>query len=306
MLKECMGLQPGEIVLIVVDPLSMEIGKAMWSVVEKFQGEPVMMEMKERKEHGDEPPAVVGAAMRAANIVLAPTTKSLSHTEARLDACAAGARMASMPGITPGIITRSIAVDYSSMRSLSRKLAHKLSDAKTARLTSPLGTELVMSLQGRDGLADTGELSHPGAFGNLPAGEAFIAPVEGSCSGVFYCDGSVSGWGRVNDALRCVVKDGFLTLMDGDKVAPYLQDHIEQAGQMAANIAELGIGTNPYTPLSGNILEDEKVFGTVHIGLGNNKSMGGQVDIPFHMDMVIKRPTLFLDDVEVIREGKFQ
>lgn len=305
MLLECMGLEPGEAVLIVVDPLSMEMGNAMWEVVESFQAEPLLIEMKERKEHGDEPPPAVAAAMRAAGVILAPTTKSLSHTRARLEACAAGARMASMPGITPGIITRSVAVDYDSMRSLTSKLAQMLTAAKTARLTSPLGTDLYFTLEGRHGIADTGDLSEPGAFGNLPAGEAFIAPLEGRCQGVFFCDGSVSGFGRVDEALRCEVKDGFVVSVDGDSIAPYLLENMEEAGQMSRNLAELGIGTNPYTPLSGNVLEDEKVFGTVHLGLGNNKTMGGEVDVPFHVDMVMKRPTLYLDDQEVIREGKF-
>ncbi|MEW5920033.1 MAG: aminopeptidase [Bacillota bacterium] len=305
MLLECMGLKPGETVLIIVDPSSLEIGMAMWEMADNHQGEAILIKMTERQDHAGEPPAAVAAAMRAADIILAPTTKSLSHTRARREACAAGARMASMPGITPGIITRSMAVDYSFMRSLSNELARRLSQAKKARLTSPLGTELEMSLEGRQGVADTGDLSRPGAFGNLPAGEAFIAPLEGSCRGVFYCDVSVGGFGRVDKALRCVVKDGFLTSLEGDKVASQLRDKLHEIGPLAGNIAELGMGTNPHTPLSGNPLEDEKVFGTVHIGIGNNKIIGGEVEVPFHVDLVIKKPTLYLDDLPVLREGKF-
>ena len=305
MLQECMGMQPGETVLIIVDPLSLEIGYTMWEVAVNLQAQPVMIEMMEQKDHGSEPPASVAAAMRSAQIILAPTTKSLSHTKASKDACASGARMASMPGITNGIITRSIAVDYSFMRTLSYKLAQQLSEAKSARLTSPLGTELEMSLAGRQGIADTGDLNKPGAFGNLPAGEAFIAPLEGSCQGVFYCDVSVGGYGRVTEPLRCDVKDGVIVSLAGDKTAYQLQEQLNDTGKLAGNIAELGMGTNPNAPLSGNILEDEKVFGTVHIGIGNNITIGGIINVPFHVDLVIKKPTLYLDDILVIRDGKF-
>ncbi len=305
MLLECMGLQRGETVLIVVDPLSLEMGNVMWEVAANLEAEPMMIVMMEQKHHGSEPPASVAAAMRAAQIILAPTTKSLSHTQAYRDACASGARMASMPGITNGIITRSIAVDYSFMRTLSHKLVQQLSDVKSARLSTPLGTELEMSLDGRQGIGDAGDLSQPGAFGNLPAGEAFIAPLEGSCQGVFYCDASVGGFGRVTEPLRCDVKDGFVVSLAGDKIALKLQEQMDGVGRLSGNIAELGIGTNPNAPLSGNILEDEKVFGTVHIGIGNNITIGGKVDVPFHVDLVIKKPTLYLDDMLVMKDGKF-
>ena len=305
MLLECMGLQPGETVLIIVDPLSLEIGTTMWEVAVNLHAEPIMIAMREQKDHGSEPPASVEAAMCAARIILAPTTKSLSHTQARRRACSAGARMASMPGITTGIITRSIAVDYSFMRNLSQKLVQQLSQANTARLTSPLGTDLQMSLEGRQGIGDVGDLSKPGAFGNLPAGEAFIAPLEGSCQGVFYCDVTVGGFGRVTDPLRFDVKDGFVKSLAGDKIACQLQEQMNGVGKLAGNIAELGMGTNPNAPLSGNILEDEKVFGTVHIGIGNNITIGGEVDVPYHVDLVIKKPTLYLDDIPVMKDGKF-
>ncbi len=305
MLLECMGMQAGETVLIVVDPPALEIGLAMWETAQSLQGEAMLFKMGERQHHAEEPPAAVAAAMRAAEIILAPTKKSLSHTRARHEACAAGARMASMPGITPGIITRSLAIDYSYMRHLSLKLAELLSAAKKAKLTSALGTDLELSLEGRAGLADTGDLSQPGAFGNLPAGEAYIAPLEGKSRGVFYCDASVGGFGRVTEPLRCLVKDGFLSAVEGGKVAGALREKLREVGRLAENIAELGIGTNPHTPLSGNPLEDEKVFGTVHLGIGNNKNMGGTIETPFHIDFVLKRPTLHLDGQPILQEGKF-
>ena len=72
------------------------------------------------------------------------------------------------------------------------------------------------------------------------------------------------------------------------------------------NVAELGIGTNYKAKIRGNILEDEKVLGTCHIAFGNNKHFGGKVDVPFHVDFVIQNPTIYSDDVLILKDGKLK
>src|SRR6185369_11405562 len=63
-------------------------------------------------------------------------------------------------------------------------------------------------------------------------------------------------------------------------------------GELNRNIAELGIGTNDQASRPGNILEAEKILGTVHIALGDNSGFGGTVSTPFHEDYVFYSPTL--------------
>ena len=79
---------------------------------------------------------------------------------------------------------------------------------------------------------------------------------------------------------------------------------IDRLGDDARNIAELGIGTNPATRISGNVLECEKVVGTAHVALGNSLHIGGATDVPFHSDGVINRPTILAGDTPLIEEGR--
>ena len=71
-------------------------------------------------------------------------------------------------------------------------------------------------------------------------------------------------------------------------------------------MAEFGIGTNPFLHLSGNLLEDEKVKGTIHIAFGNSASMGGSNQVPVHIDCLIREPDIFADDVQVMEKGEWK
>jgi leucyl aminopeptidase (aminopeptidase T) len=68
-------------------------------------------------------------------------------------------------------------------------------------------------------------------------------------------------------------------------------------------VAELGVGTNDRAILTGQILEDEKILGTVHVAFGNNASMGGTVEVPFHVDGILLEPTLELDGTIILDRG---
>ena len=61
-----------------------------------------------------------------------------------------------------------------------------------------------------------------------------------------------------------------------------------------ANLAELGIGTNDRARRPDIVLEAEKIIGTVHLALGDNRSMGGESAAPFHVDFVLWGPSLEL------------
>lgn len=303
--ERCMALKPGETVLVVTDDLKFPIGVKFYEAARGAGAETVMVVMKEREISGQEPPGPVAEAMSGgAQVILIPTTRSLSHTAARRRASAGGARIASMPGITEDMMARCLRGGYEEIEPRSLKLAEMLTRAKTARITSDLGTELVLSLDGRRGVPDTGVYSNPGDFGNLPAGEASIGPVEGSSHGVLVVDGSILGE-LADEPVRVTIKDGMAVKIEGGETARRLKEALDAAGPLAYSVAELGIGTNHLARLTGKVLEDEKILGTVHVAFGNNKSYGGNVDVPIHVDGVVLRPTLLLDDVVVIKKGRF-
>jgi len=302
--RDCLGVKESEEVLIVVDEKSHAIGEALFDAAKGLGAEVVLMEMIEREVHGSEPPRVVAEAMKNADVVIAPTSKSLTHTKARIEATGKGVRIASMPTITEDIMKRTMSADYSKIKERTLKLAQLLSEGKQARVTTPAGTEVTFSLEGRKALADTGILHNKGDFGNLPAGEACIAPIEGKTSGVAIIDATMAGVGLLKTPIKLVIKDGYVVEISGGPEAEALSKLLQDKGKEAKNIAELGIGTNEKATPSGNPLEDEKVMGTVHIGLGNNVAFGGEVDAPVHLDGIMKSPTLIIDDKTVIEDGK--
>ncbi|KKM10005.1 leucyl aminopeptidase [Clostridiales bacterium PH28_bin88] len=303
-LVDCMGVKAGEVVLVVTDILQREVGGALLAVAGELGAEAMLMEMSPRENHGQEPPAAVAAAMREAEVVLMPTTKSLSHTRARWEANRAGARIASMPGITLQMMQRTLKGSYVEMAENCRRYASLLHGARQVRITTPAGTDLTMSLEGREAHPDTGLYLEPGQFGNLPAGEVYAAPLEGSTRGVLVIDGSMAGVGLLKEPIRMRVEGGYATDIAGGAEAAKLQGILDRYNREARNIAELGLGMNPHAMITGLVLEDEKVLGTVHVALGDNSTFGGNVEVASHLDGVMLSPTVEVDGKVVLAGGR--
>ena len=243
---------------------------------------------------GEEPPRFVTEAMAQATVILAPTTCSLSHTRARTEATRRGARIATLPGITEATFERALAADGARLRRAGERIAAELSSAAVCRLTSPAGTDVTLELRGRTALIDDGNLEDRGAFGNLPAGEAFIAPVEGTAEGTVVFDGSLANHGLLDAPVRVRVAAGRAVSADGE-AGRWLLGTLDSGGEGGRSLAELGIGTNPLAVLSGSILEDEKVVGTAHVAFGDNVSFGGTNASEVHIDGVVLEPAIELD-----------
>ncbi len=303
-LQECMGLKQGEVLLVITDEPCRSVGEAFFVAGNDLGNESILVEIVPRGTHGEEPPACVAEMMKSVDVVVMPTSKSLSHTKARRGATKVGVRQASLPGITPEMMERGLSANYKEIELLSNKIAEILTKGKEVHLTSESGTDLYLVIEAREGKPDTGINHAPGSFSNLPAGEAYIAPVEGTANGVVVIDGSMAGVGIVEEPIVIKVQDGYAMEIDGRKEADKLLELLKDFDKQARNIAELGIGTNPKALLSGAVLEDEKVMGTVHIALGSNVSFGGSVDVPIHLDGVIKSPTLVVDGRVVMERGK--
>lgn len=302
--KTCMGTKPGESVLIVTDPPRMKIAQALFQASREVGAKPALICIPVGARHGEEPPKVVASAMCAADVVLAPTTRSITHTQARLKACEAGARVATMPMITEQMMKRGgMLADYQAVKKLTMKVATYLDEASEAEITSPAGTELRFSLEGRNAHSDTGIFRKPGEFGNLPAGEAFIAPLEGTSEGRAVIDGPMVDVTR--GRVGITMEKGRATSIRGEQ-ARRLRRMLDSVGPDAYNLAEFGVGTNPAARLIGNVLEDEKVLGTCHIALGDNSTFGGKIRAGIHLDGIILRPTIKLDGTVIMRDGKFR
>lgn len=304
-IRDCMGAQPGEKILVIMDEYEHEIGTSLYLQAQKLGFEAVLLEMKSRRFNGEEPPLEVAQLMQQFDIVFCPTRCSMTHTEARRSASARGVRIATLPGITRDVMIRGLNADYFKISQLCLQLKAILEKGRTIRVTSLAGTELSMDITGRNAYASKGLFHAKGESGNLPTGETFLAPLEGTTQGILVVDGSMAGVGCVQkDKIWIEIKDGYAVKIQGGPSARKLKRLLDQHGIEARNVAEFGIGTNDKAKISGVLLEDEKVMGTVHVALGDNKSMGGKVQVSSHLDGVIRKPSFWLDNRIMMDEGK--
>jgi aminopeptidase len=304
--RDCMGVRVNESVLVVTDGPMRKLGYALRQAAEELGAEVFLVEVMPRKTNGEEPPGPVAQMMGRVDVVLCPTSRSLTHTDARRAASAQGVRVATLPGVTEDIMVRCMNADYNRIAARTSALCERLNRTSVVRVKAPAGTDIVMPVEGRHAHASSGIFREKGQWGNLPTGEAYLAPLEGRSHGVVVVDGSMAGIGMVRQPIRIIVEDGYATDVSGGEEARRLVELFEPHGRDARTVAEFGIGTNDKAMLTGAIIEDEKVMGTIHVAFGDNKSMGGTVRVASHLDGLIRRPTVWFDDDKVMEDGKIR
>ncbi|AJE04287.1 aminopeptidase [Geobacter pickeringii] len=225
-----------------------------------------------------------------ADVIIALSNNSTSHTRFRALANAAGGRFASLPHFDPDMFFTSMQVDWPRLAVRTGRLAEAVNAAVEIVVESPNGTRMTFGKGGRMAEGDDGLLIEPGSFGNLPAGEVYLAPVEGTSEGVMVLEYGPTR--ALASPLELVVRQGRVVEIRGDEPHRATLERKFAESELNRNIAELGIGTNDRASRPDNILEAEKILGTIHIALGDNSGFGGTVQTPFHEDYVFYRPTL--------------
>ena len=304
-IRDCMGAKTGESILVITDEPLRGIGYALRQAAKDLGHDVVLTEILPRASNGAEPPPQIAELMTRFDVVLCPTSKSLTHTDSRRAASASGVRVGTLPGVTEEIMVRCMNADYNRIAERTHEICALMRQTRTIRVTSPSGTDITMPVAGREAHASSGLFKDKGQWGNLPTGEAYLAPVEGESSGVVVVDGSMAGVGITTQPIRIVVDGGYATEITGGVEAQKLVALLEPHGRDGRNVAEFGIGTNDRAKLTGVILEDEKVMGTIHIAFGDNKSMGGSVRVASHLDGLVTRPTVWFDDRPIMEDGTF-
>jgi aminopeptidase len=255
-------------------------------------------------QNGTEPPMELASKFLEYDVLILMTTYSLSHTNARAKACKAGVRIASMPGIEAEMFAPGgpMAADYIQIASETVKWAEIITGGSDVHITTPFGTNLSFSIAGRKGRADTGLIHARGGTGNLPAGEAFTAPVEGTARGRLVVP---AGWypGLKAD-MTLVFEQGYVTqVLGGGEVGAFYTNKFafgDETKKHRRNCAELGIGTNPNARKPDNVLEAEKILGTIHVAVGDSSHMGGVNESDLHEDFVLTSPVLVIDGQKVM------
>ena len=302
LIVDCMGTQKGESLLIVADEKTSELGYGFAAAGRECGFETTYVEAPAQGK--GEPPAPVSAAMESADVEFLLTSMSYSHVKARLAATERGARIASMPMMTTEIAENYLDADYPYIKAVSERLAKLMETADKVRVTTGKGTDITLSIKGRRCYADFGMLKEKGALGNLPAGEAYGAPVEGFGTGKIVVDGCIAYLGLVKDDVTLTLEDGYIVKIEGGQSAEDLKNFLSDKDAEAWGVAEFGIGTNPGAKIIGHPLVDEKVWGTIHIAFGMNVTIGGARESNIHYDCIVNEPDVWLDDTQIIDKGK--
>lgn len=297
----------GEPVVIVTDP-EMERYATLVAEVARAQGAIVTTcVMPVRRQDGEEPPEPVARAMAAAKVIFSPVSVSITHTRAMRTALERGARAILMTAYSDEILTSPalLKTDFQAQAAVCRKLGNAFTAGGRVRLTSPKGTDLSFSIEGRTANVLT-NIPEPGHLAPVPDIEVNVVPVTGSAQGRLIADASIPylGIGILQDPVVCTVEDGFITRMDGGPEADRLRVYLSSFGDHNCfNVAELGVGLNPNARLTGEMLEDEGVLGTIHVGIGTSHTLGGEVVAPTHYDLLMWEPTIEVDG-RVVQRNK--
>ncbi len=303
-LRDCMGLLSHETLLVITDEIKRDIGLALHEAGKKLCKESMLIEIKSREINGQEPPESVAELMKLVDVVVCPTSKSLTHTDARRNAVKEGVRVGTMPGITVDTMARCLNADYDKIISLTDFIAEKMEGVSTIRVVTEKGTDVSMPVKDRMIIRSKGVLRNRGESGNLPSGEVFLAPWEDQTQGKLVIDGSMASIGMIKTPIVVEIVNGYAESITGGEEAERLVQILDKSGRDARAVAEFGIGTNYKAILTGLILEDEKVFGTIHIAFGNNITMGGRISVSSHLDGLVTEPDVYFDDELIMKKGK--
>jgi leucyl aminopeptidase (aminopeptidase T) len=304
-LVDYLGLTEDETLLIITDEPLKDIALDFFDTAKKMGCETILLEMTPRQFNGEEPPDAVAEIMKAVDVVIVPTSRSLTHTKAKREASKLGVRIATMPGITRETLIRCLAADPKKLVERTQVLFSRMRGMKEVYVETKIGTELTIPIRRRKIIQSTGVLRNIGDSGNLPSGEVYVAPIEDTVSGTVVFDGSIAGIGLLNDHVRVEIKKGMIKHISGGKEAKQFEEMLKAVGSdKAFAVGEFGMGTNDAATICGDILEDEKVLGTVHIAFGNNLAMGGHIKVPIHVDGLITKPDVYFDKKQVMKFGK--
>ncbi len=304
----CAGVRPGEDVVVVTDEERLPIARAVKSAAAEAGGRTSVVISPERRIDNEEPTPEVAAAMRGARVVIMPVTLALAHTRAVREAIGEGARVLSMTAFTERMMrSGGLMADFPARRPLCDALADRLTLASEVRVTNPAGTDLEFSLEGRGGNSHCCILDKPG-FSAVPNIEANTSPADGTTQGVLVCDGSIPyyGVGVIREPVTFEMHDGFVRDIRGGEQAAFLRNLLaDQNDPWVYNVAQFAMGLNPECrDFTGEMLNDEGVNGTIHMGIGTSANLGGGVQAKTHFDAIIRKPSVWFDGEPIIRDGE--
>lgn len=324
-IQRCLGLQAGQNLLIIADETTYKVASLLSDAALNMEVSTMIafipQDQQKRIPKEYELGHLVQNAAREARAIITCVNDSPECLPFRYwilqNHWNAHTRIGHMPGASLSLL-KLANVDHKKLVSNCHNLELAMARGKTIEFISVSKEGQRFSLHAKIGgwdripVASNGVVND-GIWGNVPSGETFIAPLEGTAQGIVVINGSIPGM---------VIRNGqefFLKFENGRLVDIFPEDNpavrllFEKQIHIAKlegdvnwnNLAEIGIGVNPAVHrLSGNMLFDEKCAGTAHIALGANAYMGGTVDSAIHCDMVVKKPSILIDGKVILDAGE--
>lgn len=306
LLDVCAKCKKDEKILIVTDPDSLFIAQALWDAAADYPNKSLIM-MPTQTMHGQEPTALVAAAMLAADVVFRPTTFSISSTDAKRAACAKGARDLNCSDYDLRMLeSGGLYADFEAMGPIMDKVA-VLMEGEDVLITAPIGTHITAKITGRKSLPQYGRSLIPGQSSSPPDIECAVGALDGTMNGVVYIDGSIPHprLGLIKEPIRIEIKGSKVVDISGGEQAAILSDILKGFNDTGAyHVGEIGLGMNPACELTGRMLEDEGCYGTLHFGFGDDRGFQGSNSCPMHLDLVFRAPTLSVDGHVILDNGE--
>ena len=312
-IRTCLQIRSFETTLIVTDPESSVIGRALYEASAEVTDRTLMMMMPTSHKKGSEPPDYVAELMRKQDVVILATKSSMTHTKARINASRTGrTRIISMPGISKLMFsTGGMTADYNALQKELSGLTSLFRRKRDVKVTSPAGTDITFSIGAKWRTDDNGICNRPGQVMNLPSGRVFVFPKEETMNGKIVIDGSWEGE-VIDEPIVMEIENGVVTDISESKFTEEINSTFDEISKslnknkaaIVKTVAEFGFGMNARAKVVGNLLEDQVVRGAAHFILGDNSAYGGRNNIGLQMRGVILKPTIELKDVDLVKDGK--
>ncbi|MFX0013414.1 MAG: aminopeptidase [Promethearchaeota archaeon] len=302
-LRQCADLQSGESVLVLSDfGQAPEISMAAVKAIERLEGKPLLLIMEKNRLIEKTIPESYQKIMNEADLIVL-CTSDYFPSDSRVIAAKAGARVLSMVKADESMIRRCIDIDYDELSKLTRNIADRFSKAREVEIKSDAGTDINFTLSGNKAVYFDGLCREKGKITSHPSGVVAV-PLEGKqAEGTWIINASAAKLGLIDPPIIIEVTEGVANIVSDSEQANKFRKILSEGDDNSWKICEVGCGTNAKATYIGELIEDERVLGSAHIGLGGNTHFGGNIQSVTHIDTSTRNPTVMLDGNEIISNG---
>ncbi len=314
LVEDIMLTKEGEHVVITADTSSdMRIVQATARATFAAGAVPTVVLHPTQKEAFMEPPPPLAGAVHKADVWIEYAVAMVFLTEAWRQALKNGVRYICLTGMDAMMMVNTIQrVRYDKLLALGNLLRDTIQEADKVEIYSPGGTELVAFNRGRRA-RQSGKLADTKGEAIMLGGQVSWCPMEETINGRLVFDGALyppTELGKLNESVELTLKEGVVTDIRGGAEAKIFERWLASFNDPNMyRLAHYSLGFNPgVTKPSGRIVEDERIFGIVEMGIGSQgpQIMGKTWSAAAHTDGVVMNPTVVLEGVEMEKDGIYQ